>query len=190
MPAMTGATISRTTRVFSAAYVKLGGWSAVARQARLREGFARLEPRRRRRWAEQQLAAHSEKIRDTEAQRQLRADDGEVDLFAVGDLDERIEIGQIGWNRAGNPRDSRVSWDADELADVALGRQPGGQGVLSRAAAKNQNPHCLNDLERALALHTHGRRPGTISLTLKGFAPRIRAYRDSQIGRASCRERG
>ena len=41
----------------------------------------------------------------------------------------------------------------DELADVAIGEQPGDQRVLARAAAEDENSHCMNDLWRAIGLH-------------------------------------
>jgi len=51
----------------------------------------------------------------------------------------------------------------DKFADVAVGDEPCDERVLARAAAENKNPHRVSKL-----------RLGSISLTLTGFAPRIR----------------
>jgi hypothetical protein len=48
--------------------------------------------------------------------------------------------------------------------------------VLARAAAKDENLHCFNDLWRLTARRTDRVWMGTISLTLWLFAPRIRRY--------------
>ena len=73
-------------------------------------------------------------------------------------------------------RNPGIARRADNLADVAVGDQPGDQRVLARAAADDQNSHCLKGLRACAGMHAQERSAGTISLTLTGIAPRIRAY--------------
>ena len=89
---------------------------------------------------------------------------------------ERVRIGEIDGSGARERARSRVPGRADDLADVAIGGEPRDERVLARAAAENQNSHCLNGLGRVTALHGDERPSGTISLTLTGIAPRIRVY--------------
>ena len=121
---------------------KARGRHAVARHERLRERLARLEPRRGRGRTEQQPAVGREAIGDAEAQRQLGADDGEVDLLALGERERgRRDRSRSTGSGAREPGDSGIAGRGDDLADVALGGQPGDQRVLARAAADNENSH-------------------------------------------------
>ena len=83
---------------------------------------------------------------------------------------------QIGRTGRHEPRNPRISRRADDARRRRVRRPAADQRVLARAAAEDQNLHCLNDLWRVPALHTGEVWPGTISLTLTGFAPRIRVY--------------
>ena len=114
----------------------------MARHERFRERLARFEPRGRGGRSEEQPAVVGEAIGDAEAQRQLGADDGEVDLLAFGERSERRRgrsesIGTVRARRG----DPGISGRADDVADVAVARQPGDQRVLARAAADDQNSH-------------------------------------------------
>ena len=73
---------------------------------------------------------------------------------------------QVGRNGSGEARDAGIPGRADELADVAVGGESGDERVLARAAADDENSHCLNDLWRVTAIRTVRGRMGTISLTL------------------------
>ena len=122
-------------------------------------------------------SGRGESIGDAEAQRQLRTDDGEVDLLALGERERaRRDREMSTGNGPGERGDAGIARGADELADVAIGGEPGDERVLARAAADDENSHVMNDLRGDGRLHAVRAAAGTISLTLAGFAPRIRAY--------------
>ena len=87
-------------------------------------------------------------IGDAEAQRQLRSDDGEVDLLARGKLQETRGVGKVSVHGAAERRHAGISGSADDLAPLALGKQAGSQRVLARTAAENQNSHDVKGLSR------------------------------------------
>ena len=108
---------------------------AVTCHERLGEGLARFERRRGARGTEQQTPARGEAVGDANAQRQLGADDREVDAFADGEREQRVRVGEIGVDRSARPR------AIPGIAGRARQRQPrrgcrgesGCRGACSRA---------------------------------------------------------
>ena len=81
----------------------------------LREHFARLEPRGALRRTEQQIAFGCEHVGDAAAERQLRADDREIDLFASGDLGDGMRISGIDGNAPRYAADAGISRRANDV---------------------------------------------------------------------------
>src|SRR5207237_7007950 len=74
------------------AHGEMRGGNVVALHEQLGEAFARFQARGGLRWSEDAQAAAGEFIYYAERQRQLRADDGEIGMKAIGELDEGGEI--------------------------------------------------------------------------------------------------
>ena len=85
--------------------------------------------------------AAANSVGNAEAQRQFRSDDGEVDLFAVGQVEDRRRVRDVAGNRPGDSRDAGISGCADQFADVPIGGQPGNEGMFPGAAADHENSH-------------------------------------------------
>src|SRR5262249_10153726 len=117
------------------------------------KGVARVEAGGSSRRAEQQPALGSKPIGDPETQRELRSDDGEIDLLAIGERDHGVDVRGIDWNRARKATNSGIARGGDELADVAVAGQAGHERVLARAATENKNSHRMNRLWREWRLH-------------------------------------
>ena len=134
---------------------------------RFRERFARFEPGCRCRRPEEPPARRRKAVGDAQAQRQFRTDDCQVDVFALG---ERQRARRVGSDRLDRSRDQRAipgfPGAQTTLGDAGFGGQPTDQRVLARAAAEDENLHCLNELWRVPALHTADVWMGTISLTV------------------------
>ena len=107
----------------------------------LREGLAGFQPGRSGRRSEEQPAVGRESIRDPQAQRELRTDDGQVDLLAIRERKRGVGIGWIDRHDAGEPGNSGVPGRGDDFTDVPIGGQPGDQRVFARAAAEDENSH-------------------------------------------------
>jgi hypothetical protein len=125
----------------------------MASHERLGEGLAGFETRRGSGRSEQQSAIVDETVGDAQAERQLRPDDGEVDLFSFGERPRRVRIVQVDWGGTGELSDTRISGGGDNFANVSFGGQADHQGVLARTAAENKNSHLINELLRLIGLH-------------------------------------
>ena len=126
----------------------------MASHERLGKGLARFEPRGRLAWTENEPAGARESIDDAEAERQLRPDDGDVDGFACGEIDELLRIAQIRGMDGPERGHSGVAGGADDRPGMALAGQAGGKRVLAGTAAEDQNSHDmkrLQSVERNLA---------------------------------------
>ena len=110
--------------------------------------------------AEDQVALAGEAIGKAQAQRQLRSDDGEIDLFPLDDVNEIIRAGHVRTNETGNRLDTGISRRTEDFSDVALGSKPASQGMLARTGTDNQNSHRVNNLEAKIGLHRAGPRWG------------------------------
>src|SRR5258708_3268193 len=97
-------------------------------------------------------------------------------LFPLGQREKSVRRTEVGRIRRHEPLDPRISRCTEDVHHRRLGGQFFDQCMLARAAAENQNFHCLNGLWRVPALKAGEIWPGTISLTLTVFAPRIRRY--------------
>ena len=95
---------------------------------------------------EQQPTVVRKAIRDAQAERELRSDDGEVDLFAGREGRNGIEISGVDGNCPDEPRNARISRCGDQVGGVDFVCKTRDEGVLARAATENQNSHCVNDL--------------------------------------------
>ena len=93
-----------------------------------------------------ELRDGGESIGNAQTQRELRPDNGEVDLFSFSERPRGFRVGQVDRHGAGKLGHTRVSGGGDDLADVAFRGQPGDQCVLARAAAENENSHRMSDL--------------------------------------------
>src|SRR5439155_5062393 len=122
------------------------GRHRVARHERFRERLARLEARRRGARPEEQPAVARKAIGDAEAQRQLRADEREIDLLAFGQRGERGDVADIDRRRARETRNSGGARRGQALAGIAGGGKPRNERGLARAAADGENPHYRNYL--------------------------------------------
>jgi hypothetical protein len=71
----------------------------------------------------------------------FRADDRKVDLLASCEGQDGLRVGNVTGNRSSQPRDAGISRRAEELADIAIGRETSDQRMLSGAAAEDQNSH-------------------------------------------------
>ena len=81
--------------------------------------------------SEEQPARRGEPVGDAEAQRQLGSDDGEVDLFALGEGENCVRVRDVAGNRSGDPRDAGIPGRADELADVPISGEPGDERMFA-----------------------------------------------------------
>ncbi len=103
------------------------------------EHFARLEARGALRGSEQQIAFSRKDVGDAAAERQLGADDREVDLFFSSDGGDGVRIGRVDRNASCHAANPGVSGCADDLRDAALGRQFPHQSVFAPAVTDDQN---------------------------------------------------
>ena len=87
-----------------------------------------------------------EPIGDANAQRQFRADDGQIDLLAVGQGGDRRGIGRGRPGTTGAIAAIPGFPGAHTLRSHPDPRQPGHQRVLAPAATNNQNSHFFNGL--------------------------------------------
>jgi hypothetical protein len=111
-----------------------------------REGLAGFQLCRSSGWSEQQSAVVRETIGDSQAEREFRSDDGEIDLFAFSERAGGLGIGQVDRHGAGQPGDAGISRRSQDVAAISLRCQPGDECVLARAAAEDQNSHGMNQL--------------------------------------------
>ena len=100
---------------------------------RLRERLAGLETRGRSGWSENEPSTLGEPIRKSETQRQFRADDGEIDLLALDNVDQIIGAGRIRGDQAGQRFDARVSWRAQDFSNISFLCKPARQSMLACA---------------------------------------------------------
>ena len=114
-----------------------------------------LEPRGGRRRTEQQPAVGGESIGDAEAR---AAASGPTTVRSICSRSASASSASRSARSIGDGRGERgdpgISGRADDVADVAIGGQPGDQRVLARAAADDENSHCANDLGRATGCTT------------------------------------
>jgi hypothetical protein len=82
-----------------------------------------------------------------------RSDNGEIDRLAIGDVDKRVQVGNVRPERTREARNARVPWHAQDVAGVAVGGKPRDERVLTRAAADDENPHVGMNLRCEIALH-------------------------------------
>src|SRR5262249_28718936 len=120
------------------------------------------DPRRGGGRAEDRVARVGESIDDAETQRQLGSDNREIDLLALDEAQQEIDVGRVDGDGVRQRADTGVSGRAHEGTGLEIAGQTRDECVLARTAPDNQNPHRWNGLG--------------ISLTLTGIAPRIRAY--------------
>jgi hypothetical protein len=73
----------------------------VTSHERFRKRLAGLETCRGSGWSENEPTTLGEAIRKAQAQRQFRADDGEIDLLALDNVDQIIGAGRIRGDEAG-----------------------------------------------------------------------------------------
>jgi hypothetical protein len=121
--------------------MEAGGRNAVARHEGFRERLARFEARGGGRWPKQQPAGAGECVGDAEAQRELRADDSEVDLFVVGQREQGGRVRQVARDDARQLRNAWIAGGTHELADVAVARQPRDERMLAGAGTDHENSH-------------------------------------------------
>ena len=108
-------------------------------------------------------------IRDTEAQRHLGADDRQVGAFPLGEGEQGVGVVQVDGGCPGTRRAMPGFPGAQMTAvDVGIGREPADQGVLARAAAEDENLHCLNELWRVTALRTRQGLDGDYFVDVEG----------------------
>ena len=134
------------------ARLKTRGRDGVACHEGFRKRLAGLEPGGGGGRPEQQSTFRGKAIGHAEAEGELRSDDGEVDVFAVRQVGDGVEVGEVDGKGARKTGDAGITRGADQFADVAVGCETGDEGVLARAATKNKNSHCLNGLRRATRL--------------------------------------
>jgi len=144
----------------------------VTSHERLGERLARFELRGRLARTKDQPSFSDKSIDYTKTERQLGADDGQIDTGVRGEGNHAVHVGQIDWHRGPERGSPGIARGAADLVHLALGGQTGGQRVLARTAAKNKNSHDLKGLGRFEAFYfdhssTNRRRirPGSISLT-------------------------
>src|SRR5262249_33301339 len=151
-------TESRTLMGVELLFVRCAGVKARRRHhvpghERFRKRLARLQAGGSSRRAEQQPALGSKPIGDPETQRELRSDDGEIGLLAIGEPGHGADARGIDWSRGRKATNSGIAGGGDELADVAVPGQAGHERVLARAATENKNSHRMNRLWREWRLH-------------------------------------
>ena len=73
--------------------VEAGRRHAVTCHERLGKGLARLEPRGCGGGTEDEPTGGGKTIRNAKAERQLGADDREIDLLPIGEIDQRVKLG-------------------------------------------------------------------------------------------------
>ena len=112
-----------------------GSRHAVAGHESLGEGLAGLEPGGGSRRTEQQQSLAREGIGHPDAERQLRADDGEVDALTAGQVDHRGGAGEVDGDRGGEGGGAWVPWTAQDCTYAGLLSQPSHQRVLAGTAA-------------------------------------------------------
>ena len=121
--------------------VKSRSRHAVSSHEGFRERLARFEASRGSDRTEQQSAGGGERVRNAQAQRYFGPNDGEIDLFALRQVQERIRVGNIAGGRACQSGDPGITRRADKLAHVPVRGQAGNQRMLSCAAANDENSH-------------------------------------------------
>ena len=75
--------------------------------------------------AKQQAARRLKNIAKADAQRLLGSDDGEIDLFAVGEGENGVRVRDIAGNRSGDPCNAGISGRAHQFADVPVSGEAG-----------------------------------------------------------------
>ena len=115
----------------------------MARQEILGEGFGAFELRGGLRRAKDFQADGLKGVDHADHQRRFRPDDGQTDVMALGESDQRRDVGggdrhvfQIGFQRGAGIARRNV----DFIRQRRLGGFP-GQRVLAPAVADNQNVH-------------------------------------------------
>ena len=152
-----------------------GGRDGVALHELLGEDLAAFEPRGLPAGTEHLEPPAGELVRQTEGQRQLRADHGEVDLQIRGKARQVLDLVDRFRHQVGDLGDARVARGAVELVELrALGELP-AQRVLASPGPDDQDSHGGSPSSAASAVIA---RASTTSSTEQ---PRDR----SLIGRAS-----
>jgi len=115
--------------------------NAVTRHEAFRECLAAFELRGHARRTENAPSFHTKSIDDAAIERQLGADDGEIDRLTFGEREQRIGIGRIDRDGLRDCRDAGVARRADDRGDGRVAAEAPGECVFAPAAAGNQNPH-------------------------------------------------
>ena len=132
----------------------------VARHEVFRKRLARLEAGGLRGRAEHGKAVLLEKVDQAEAQRQLGADDGEIDVLASSELSKALDVRHTYIKDAGVLGHSRVTGGNQQFGDTGFSGEPAQKGVLTRSASDDKNSHVVNDLGGIVELRTGAaRRP-------------------------------
>ena len=97
---------------------------------------------------EKQPAFRREPIGDPATEGQFGTDDGQVDLLAIRQRQDAVQVARIDGNGPGETCDARVPGNDQELADIAISVEPGDERMLAPAAADYENSHYVNDLGR------------------------------------------
>jgi len=126
------------------------GWYVMARHEVFGERLARLERRSRLRRPHDGPAVGREHVNDSPTEWELGSDHSEIDALAAGEAQELVRVTDIRVQALGDRRDPWVPGRATDGGDVSFARELPGQGVLSRAAADNEDLHeeqanCLPD---------------------------------------------
>ncbi len=119
--------------------------NAVPRHEVLREHLAALELRRGARGPEDAQAARAEQIDNAEVERQLRPDDGQVDVLMHRQRGEPIDVAAADGDPSCDSADAGVAGSADDFRHAGFGRQLPGERVLAAAAAHDEDSHGIVD---------------------------------------------
>ena len=105
----------------------------------LGERLRALETRPRGGGTEGAEPCRREAVDEPHRERELRADDGEIGMEAIGEFDDGVEIFDIQRQALGFLRDASIAWRAGHFADARRLQQLPNQGVLASASTQHQN---------------------------------------------------
>ena len=111
-----------------------------------RKGLAGLQACGGGRWSKKRQPCRCEAIGNSQAERQLRADDRQVDSLASGQRQQAVDVGSADRFRAHKLPNTRISRGANEIRGAFVAGKPCNERVLARPAADDENSHSLKDL--------------------------------------------
>ena len=124
--------------------VQRRGCSGNARAAhyRFRKCFRRFDSCRRSSGSKNLSTVLAKEIDDSDLQRRLWSDDGQINVGALGERREPSDIRGFDWNAIADLGDSGIARSADQFNRWIICEEFPGERVFASATAHEQNLHC------------------------------------------------